>query len=116
MKIIDLESIPKVVLPQHYGYYSQELRGPNSGNPDVSVLFCKMEADGGAELHTHERCEHILYLLDGELQVNDGERLHVVSEGQALVVEPGDPHEITGTRRGIDATYVVVTIPPAWTK
>lgn len=116
MKIIDVESVPKVVLPKHYGHYSQELRGPNTGNPDLSVLFCGMKADGGAEMHTHDKCEHIFYVVEGEVQVNDGDQLRVVSEGQAMVIEPGDAHEVTGTRRGVDAKYVVITIPPAWTK
>ncbi|NIN65112.1 MAG: cupin domain-containing protein [Anaerolineae bacterium] len=100
MKIIDVDQVPKSVLPKHYGHYSQEIRGPNTGNPDLSVLVCGMEAEGGAEMHTHDQQEHIFYVLEGEVQVNDGERAHVVRAGQAMVIEPGDPHEVTGTRRG----------------
>jgi mannose-6-phosphate isomerase-like protein (cupin superfamily) len=114
MRIIDIDQLPKVVLPKHYGHFSQEIRGPNTGNPGISVLFCGMKADGGADMHTHDKQEHIFYVLEGEVQVNDGTRTHVVSAGQAMVIEPGDPHEVTGTRKGIDARYVVITIPPAW--
>lgn len=116
MKILDVGQLPKVVLPQHYGHYAQEIRGPNTGNPDLAVLFSGMKADGGAEIHTHDKQEHIFYVLEGELQVNDGEQSHVVSAGQAVIIEPGDPHEVTGTRRGIGAKYLGITIPPAWTK
>jgi quercetin dioxygenase-like cupin family protein len=114
MKIVDVELLPKVLLPKHFGHYSQEIRGPNTGNPDISVLFCGMEADGGAEMHTHDEQEHIFYVLEGKVQLNDGEQTHVVSAGQAMVIEPGDPHEVTGTGRGTDAKYIVITIPPAW--
>ena len=116
MKVLEIKDLPKTLLPMHYGHYSQEIRGPNTGNPDLSVLFCGMEADGGAEIHTHDGQEHIFYVVEGELQVNDGEQIHIASAGQALVIEAGVPHEVTGTRRGIDAKYVVITIPPAWTK
>ena len=70
MKIVTVDELPKFVLPQHYGVYSQEIRGPNTGNTDVSVLFTAMEAEGGAEIHTHDIQEHIFYVLEGELQVS----------------------------------------------
>ena len=114
MQILEINDLPKIQLPKHYGHYSQEIRGPNTGNPDLSVLFCGMDAEGGAEIHTHDKQEHIFYVVEGEVQINDGERIHVASAGKAIVIEPGIPHEVTGTRRGIDAKYVVITIPPAW--
>lgn len=116
MKIVDVEQLPKAILPQHYQHYSQEVRGPNTGNAGLSVLLCTMKADGGAMMHTHDVQEHIFYILEGEVQVNDGRQAHVATAGQAIVVEPGDPHEVTGTRRGVDAKYLVITIPPAWVK
>ncbi len=116
MKILNAEQLTKLVLPQHYGHYAQEVRGPNSGNKALSVLLCGMKGDGGAQMHTHDVQEHIFYVLDGEVQVNDGKQVHVVTAGQAMIIEPGDPHEVTGTHRGIDAKYLVITIPPAWTK
>ena len=114
MKIVDVEQLSKVVLPKHFGHYSQEIRGPNTGTRELSVLFCEMKADGGAEMHTHDKQEHIFYILEGEVQVNDGEQTRIASAGQAMVIEPGDPHEVTGSHRGIDAKYIVITIPPAW--
>lgn len=116
MKILDAGQLPKVLLPKHFGHYSQEIRGPSTGNEALSVLLCGMKADGGAEMHTHDVQEHIFYIMEGEVQVNDGQGVHVVTAGQAMVIEPGDPHEVTGTHRGIDAKYLVITIPPAWTK
>lgn len=116
MKIFDVDAVPKVVLPRHYDCYAQELRGPETGNPDISVLYCQVEPNGGAEMHDHDRSEHIFLVLDGELQVDDGEQKHVVSAGQAMVIEPGEPHQVTGTGGEVDCTYVVITIPPAWTK
>lgn len=116
MKVLEIDELPKVLLPMHYAHYSQELRGPNTGNTDLAVLFCGMEADGGAQIHTHDVQEHIFYVVDGELQVSDGEQTYVATAGQALIIEPGIPHEVTGTRRGIDCKYLVITIPPAWSK
>ncbi len=114
MKIVDVQQLPKVVLPKHFGHYSQEIRGPNTGTRELSVLFCGMKADGGAEMHTHDKQEHIFYILEGEVQVTDGEQTQIVSAGQAMIIEPGDPHEVTGSHRGVDAKYIVITIPPAW--
>jgi mannose-6-phosphate isomerase-like protein (cupin superfamily) len=116
MKVINIGDLPKVVLPQHYGHSARELRGPDSGNPDLSVLFCQMDANGRAETHTHSEAEHIFVIVEGELQSHDGKEKCVVSKGQAMVIERGELHEITGTRRGADCTYVVITIPPVWTK
>jgi len=116
VKIVDIDQLEKVTLPKHYDHFSREIRGANTGNPDISVLFCEMGADGGAELHAHDKSEHIFYILEGEVQVNDGSESKIVSAGQAMVIEPGDEHEVTGSHRGVDATYIVVTFPPAWTE
>ncbi|HSJ54838.1 MAG TPA: cupin domain-containing protein [Anaerolineae bacterium] len=114
MQVIDVDALNKFLLPKHYGHFSQELRGPNTGNPALSVLHCGMEADGGAEMHTHDKQEHIFFVLEGEIQVDDGQQVHVISAGKAAIISPGDPHKVTGTHRGVDARYLVVTIPPAW--
>ena len=116
MKIVTVEELPKIGLPKHFGHYSQEIWGPSTGSNDISVLFCGMKADGGAEMHTHDVQEHIFIVLEGEVMVNDGLEKHIVTEGQAMVIKAGDAHEVTGSHRGIDAKYIVITMPPAWTK
>jgi len=71
-----------------------------------------MLAHGGAEMHVHQDSEHVFYVLKGELQVDDGKTKKVVTKGQALIVEAGEPHQVTGTG-SMDCEYLLVTCPPA---
>lgn len=107
MQFVEIRGLPRVALPNHSEVYSRQIWGPATGGQKILVSYTEMRSDGGAEMHSHEG-EHVFIVLKGELQVNDGATLRVVGEGGALVVEPGEPHQVTGTGKA-DCVYITVT-------
>ena len=114
-EVIQVSRIKAVEFPQHHKCFGREIYGPNSGCNTCSVVHNYMFADGGAEMHVHEKCEHIFYVIRGALKFNNGKDDPViVRAGEAVVAHPGEPHEVTGTG-GEDVEYIVCSAPPAWT-
>lgn len=77
----------------------------------MAVSHAVMLAHGGAEMHVHAESEQIFYVLAGELKVYNGKETSIVSAGQWLVTEAGEPHQVTGSGR-MDCQYITVTCPP----
>jgi mannose-6-phosphate isomerase-like protein (cupin superfamily) len=111
MRIVQVGALPVTVLPQHHEVFAREIWGPATGGKKVTVLHNVMLAHGGAEMHTHPDCEHIFYVLVGELKVTDGKQTVIVAAGQGLVIEAGEPHQVTGTGN-MDCQYIAITSPP----
>jgi quercetin dioxygenase-like cupin family protein len=77
----------------------------------MTMVHCVMLASGGAEMHTHPESEHLFYVLRGELKVTNGKETLIVPARQALVIEPNEPHQVTGNGR-MDCEYLSITSPP----
>lgn len=113
-KKIPVAQIPAREFPQHYRCFSREIYGPQSGCNTCSVVHNYILADGGAEMHVHETCEHIFYVIRGAIKFNNGkDEPVIVHAGEAIVAHPGEPHEVTGTGE-CDGEYIVCSAPPAW--
>lgn len=111
MKEIKVGAIKTKVLPMHKEVFAREIWGPASKGKNVTVLHNYMLASGGAEMHIHEQNEHIFYVLKGELRVSNGNENLVISAGNSLVIEAGEPHEVRGTGNS-DCEYICITSPP----
>ena len=112
MKTMEIAALATSVLPQHHEVYAREIWGPASGGRMMTVLHNEMRAAGGAEMHAHSESEHVFVVLAGELCVTNGKESCTVHAGEALVIEPGEPHQVTGNGR-VDCTYLAITCPPA---
>jgi len=114
MRVVQVGGLPVTVLPQHHEVFAREIWGPGTGGKKVTVLHNVMLAHGGADMHTHPGSEHIFYVLTGELKVSDGKQVVILTAGQGLVIEAGEPHQVTGTGN-MDCQYLAITSPPvAW--
>jgi quercetin dioxygenase-like cupin family protein len=111
MKVIQIGSLTPEVRPQHYEVFAREVFGPRTGGHNLVMSYCVMLATGGAEMHTHPESEHVFYVLRGELKVTNGKETFIVPAHEALVIEPNEPHSVTGTGR-MDCEYLSITSPP----
>ena len=113
---IRVAQIGTSVLPQHDKCFYREIYGPRSGCDACVVAHNYMFADGGAEMHVHEKSEHIFYVIKGALKYNNGkDEPIIVNAGESVVAHPGEPHEVTGTGNE-DVEYMVFSVPPVWTQ
>ncbi|MEN3263415.1 MAG: hypothetical protein V7646_309 [Pseudonocardia sp.] len=64
----------------------------------------------GAPPHFHTRASELFVVLGGSLQVLAGDRLHILDQGDVLLVPPHVPHAF-GAAAGVDADVLVVFTP-----
>jgi mannose-6-phosphate isomerase-like protein (cupin superfamily) len=75
-----------------------------------SLAEASLEPGQSTRRHYHARSEEIYLILDGggELEV-DGETL-TVGPGDAILIPPGSPHELTAAGAGV--TLLCCCVPP----
>jgi len=107
----NVEGLEYKELPLHRDFVSREIWGPNTGGENVIVMYNSQYARGGTEMHVHEKTEHIFYLLKGGLHVKTDKEEDQFGPGDAFVILPGEPHEITPVGDS-DCIWLCVTTPP----
>ena len=85
---------------------------PQRGSPKVDVHITTFAAESGMEEETHPESDHVLYMLSGTLKIRQGGKAaFVISEGDAIHIPAGEPHQTVNTTKE-SATFVAVTVPP----
>ena len=75
----------------------------------VRVQFCEMGAGGGAQAHVHDDEHQVFYVIEGALNVEDGDGGGVVVHaGEAVRIPAGVPHATRTAGEG-SSRYLVVT-------
>jgi mannose-6-phosphate isomerase-like protein (cupin superfamily) len=112
MKVIDPHKNPITPTPDHTGVTSQEIAGAILGARSCEVKLGVYEPGGRSIVHSHTHSEHVLYILEGQLTVIDGEKNEATAfMGEALYVPAAEVH--MAENRGAGRTrYIAVTAPP----
>jgi mannose-6-phosphate isomerase-like protein (cupin superfamily) len=60
------------------------------------VLVCRVTYEPGTtvSLHSHADTEQVMVMLAGELAMTVGDEQRVIGEGDVVVVNRGEPHEL----------------------
>jgi mannose-6-phosphate isomerase-like protein (cupin superfamily) len=66
-------------------------------------------------VNEHPRCEQWLFVISGAGRATTGKRRIPLKPGTLLLIEPGEPHQITCTGRRSLVTLNLY-VPPAYTK
>ena len=75
----------------------------------VLLQHCEMAPGGGAEAHAHDEQDQVFYVLEGHLQVRDGDGREVmVHPGEALLIPAGAAHATVNDGADV-ARYLVLT-------
>jgi len=107
LDIIDVSSLISNVPNKHYNLHASKIAALDSCD-GLTVTYNFMEPNGGAEIDTHENKNHVFYVLEGEMQVYDGNTRQLVPKGSALIVNAGEVHQITATGK-MHCIYLLVT-------
>lgn len=112
MRLIDPRQNPVTPVPDHTGVTSQEIAGTLLGAKTCEVKLGVYEPAGRSVVHRHERSEHVLYILEGQLTLVDGAGNEVTAvKDQALYVPAGEIH-MAENRGKSNTRYIAVTAPP----
>jgi mannose-6-phosphate isomerase-like protein (cupin superfamily) len=111
-RVIKFDELPWIQPPGHPGALSKLLVNPETADSQrFDFRISLYRPQGMVEEHTHERAEHVYYILRGRgLMTLDGEAL-VVEPTTTVFIPPGVRHALVNN--GLeDLVFVVVTSPP----
>jgi quercetin dioxygenase-like cupin family protein len=113
MRVVKKGDGEKYVPPGHdEAVTAIKMFDPQRGSPKVDVHITTFEAGTSMEEEVHPDSDHVLYILHGSLEVRQGGKVFtVLSEGDALHVPAGDPHQMANISSG-STTVFMVTVPP----
>jgi mannose-6-phosphate isomerase-like protein (cupin superfamily) len=108
---IRVEEVNWIEPPQHHSAYSKILVHPdNSATKHFDFRISLYQPRGYAEEHSHERAEHVYYILQGKGLMTLDDRKYVVEPHTAIFIPPGVLHSITNTSLE-NLLFIVVTVP-----
>ncbi|MCL6610219.1 MAG: cupin domain-containing protein [Peptococcaceae bacterium] len=91
--------------------YQKDIVDRGTGACHFTFHLSLMEEGGNGSLHSHPHSEHLLMVLKGELKVRNPIEECNVPEGSAVLIYPGEEHEIINVFPGL-TKYIVVYSPP----
>lgn len=78
-------------------HYKQGMSGKNVGTTRLSANIATIPPSGVAYAHIHDGFELILYILEGKVRHEFGDKLKQTIDNEAgdfIYIEPGVPHEV----------------------
>ncbi len=80
---------------------------------DQFEIICSTTAEGGVGAwHSHDKQEHMQMVIEGSLRINTRSGEHFdLGPGEAILIHPGEEHEVVNTNKGT-TKYMVVYAPP----
>jgi quercetin dioxygenase-like cupin family protein len=92
---------------------AEKLFDPTNGCSKVDVHITTFAPHTGMEEETHPFSDHVLYMLEGELEARQGGKtVSRIGKGDSLHIPAGESHQIVNPSSK-PATFVAVTVPPA---
>ena len=96
----------------HFGMTTQVVFNPELGCEKANITLSTLPKGGGSVDELHENSDQIFYILQGELKMSaEGKLLHILSVGDAVMVEAGDIHAVINNGDE-DCTFLAITVPP----
>lgn len=76
---------------------------------DFSVQISRAPKGGGGELHHHDTWSQVFYIIEGALTFDTGQERFTLTQGQAVLFEPKDPH-YTLNEHDKECVAMVITV------
>ena len=113
MRVVKKGSGEKYVPPGHdEAVTGIKMFDPERGSPKVDVHMTTFAARTSMAEEVHPASDHVLYMMSGSLEVRQGGKVFaMLSEGDALHVPAGEPHQMSNISSSA-TTVLMVTVPP----
>ncbi len=84
----------------------------DDGFVNMEVICSKMDKGAVGKSHSHPGKEHVMIVYEGSLRINTPDGKHYdILPGNALLMKPGEEHEVVNTNDG-ETHYMVIYSPP----
>jgi len=80
--------------------------------PDLSVISERMPGGTAEVRHSHNRARQFFYVLSGQVLLEIGGEIEILTAHQGIEIASGVPHQIRN-ESGQDAEFLVISQPPA---
>lgn len=111
MKTIKLADLELKKIENRKGLYQMDIVDRQVGAESFSFHLSVMEEDGIGSLHSHPHSEHLLMVVKGELELRNDRETQRVPAGAAVLVFPGEDHEVVNVFSGASEYYVIYSPP-----
>ena len=109
MELVRIDDLEPSVPDGHWGVVSRFVEQGQR----LTVQFCHMAPDGGADPHVHNEQDQMFFVLRGALEVRGAaDGVVVVRAGEALRIPAGACHATVSAHEG-STDYLVLTYPAA---
>jgi len=112
MKVYRKDTGEKYTPFTHFDMTTQVIFNPDTGCKKANITLSTLKKGAGSTDEIHEYSDQVFYILKGQMKVfANGELIETVNEGDAIMVEAGDPHAVTN-ELDEECVYYAVTVPP----
>ena len=111
MRSIDVQALEAKKVPDRQGLFQKDIVDDSLGAKHFTFHLSVMEKGGYGALHSHPHSEHLLLVVEGRIEVRNASESHVLDPGKALLISPGEAHEVVNTHPGTSSYYVVYSPP-----
>ncbi len=78
--------------------------------PDLSVIEERIPPGEGEVRHLHTVARQLFFVLTGALTIETADGMHTLAGGDALEIEPGNPHLVRNAGQA-DVCFLVISAP-----
>lgn len=112
MKVYKKDAGEKYTPFTHFDMTTQVIFNPETGCKKANITLSTLKKGAGSTDEIHEYSDQVFYILKGQMKVYaNGELVETVNEGDAILVEAGDPHAVANVLDE-ECIYYAVTVPP----
>ena len=112
MKVYRKDSGERYTPFDHFGMTTQVVFNPDGGCEKANITLSTLPQGGGSVDEVHESSDQIFYMLKGQMKISaNGELLHTVHAGDAVLITAGDIHAVINDGEE-DCTFLAITVPP----
>lgn len=111
MKTVKIDDIAAAKIENRQGLWQKDIFDVASGARHFSFHLSIMEKGGHGQLHDHPHSEHVLFVAEGSLEVRNSQESHALEPGMAVLILPGEKHEIINSFAGTTKYYVIYAPP-----
>jgi mannose-6-phosphate isomerase-like protein (cupin superfamily) len=82
-----------------------------SRKAQTAVMTLKPGGASGSEPNTHEKCEQVLLVIEGELEAQVAGETRSLGKGDCVIVPAGTPHRFSNRGERVAVTFNVYAPP-----
>lgn len=97
--------------PGHEGTFNRTLVGKEEGIQGVEMIYGEMEEGGLADPHYHADIEQVMYVLNGEMEIDIEGKVTQLSKGHVVWIPQMATHEVKNIGNS-KLSFILIYSPP----